>query len=507
MKKRVLAIALALAMVLALPVSALDVEDFRGGKLSGVTLTEDGSMLVTDTFNKIVWMVKGNKCSIVAGKIGVLDASGEPVGAYHDGERDHAFFTEPWDIVPFLDGYAVSDTQSNVIRFIGADRVKTLTGTGEAGRKDGEARTATFDRPTGLTVDDGGTLYISDTGNGAIRSIDKYGNVTTVATGLESPMGICWYKGAIYVAETGRSRISRVQGGKVSVVAGVSEKAPDAGEYIGGYADAAVKNAKFDHPQGITVGEDGTIYVADTGNSAIRAIRDGRVYTLLRNEGGSVTPSSPRGLLLQGSTLTVTDNFAGVLLEVSVAEKSYSDVAPDAWYAGAVEFATRNNIVGGSDGRFEPNALMDRSMFVTMLSRMHRLVDGTVIIDGEKSYSDVGEDAWYAAAVRWASDEGIISGDGGQFYPTRGISREELAVVLYNYAKSQKMDTSASTGLNVLKNFPDAGEVSDWAQEAMRWACSMHIINGSDGSLIPKGQATRAQALTMLLNFLNAYSI
>lgn len=508
MKKRVLAFIIAFVMVLPLPAMALDRSDFKEGMLSGIMLAPDGSMLVTDTFNKVVWTVKDGKASILAGKIGVKDVMGEPTGAYHDSTVENAFFTEPWDIVRFMGGYAVSDTQSNVIRFIYEGRVMTLAGTGEAGRKDGEAKSATFNRPTGLTVGDDGALYVSDTGNGAIRRIANDGKVSTVATGLESPMGICSYKGAIYIAETGRSRISRAMTGKVTVVAGESVKAEGDDEYIGGYADAAVAHAKFDHPQGIAVDAEGTFYVADTGNSALRAIRDGRVYTVLRNNGGVLSPASPRGLLLNGDKLIATDNFAGVLVETSVADKTYSDVAKTAWYAPSVEFASRNSIVGGTDkGTFEPGTLMNRAMFVTMLARMHQLVDGTVIIDGDTTFKDVESDAWYAASVRWAADNGVVSGDNGLFVPERGISREELAVILYRYAQTQGMDTSASANTERMGSFGDAGSVSDWAAEAMRWACGMHIINGSDGSLLPQGQATRAQALTMLLNFLNAYSL
>jgi sugar lactone lactonase YvrE len=508
MKKRVLALVLTLCLALSLPVLALESKDFEGGKLSGITLQSDGSMLVTDVYNKVIWRVAEGKVSRYAGVIPVEDLTGEPSGVFRNGAVDQAYFMEPWDIVPFLKGYAVSDTAANTIRYIENGRVMTLTGSQKAGNADGKADSATFDRPTGLALDDGGDLYVSDTGNGAIRRIGKDGTVSTVARNLNAPTGICWYDGALYVVETGRSRICRVtDGGSVTVLAGVSVEAEDEGEYYGGYADAPLGSAKFDHPQGIAVDAAGTFYIADTGNSAVRMIRDGRVYTILRNNGNSISPASPRGLLVSGGVLYVADAFSGSLTQLSLAEKTFSDVASDAWYADTVRFAVRSGLADGADSRFVPDALMDRSMFVEMLARVHRLVDGTVIIDGDATFSDVPDTASFAAAVRWAADNEIVLGDNGVFAANRGISRQELAAVLYRYAKLQGL-TDLVGDYADLDKFSDAGEVGDWAIDAMRWACTKHILNGDGaGHLNPRDQATRAQALTMLLNFVKAYGL
>ena len=292
------------------------------------------------------------------------------------------------------------------------------------------------------------------------------------------------------------------------MVAGVSVPAEDEGEFYGGYADAPLASARFDHPQGVAVDANGTLYVADTGNSAVRMIRDGRVFTLLRGNGRSISPASPRGVLVRGETLYVTDAFAGTLTELPLTEKMYADVAPDAWYAETVRLAVRSGIAAGTDAGFEPNAPMDRAMFVEMLSRVHLLVDGTTIIDGDAAFADVADDASYAAAVRWAADNEIVLGnDDGTFAPNRGISRQELAALLYRYAKQQGL-TDLVGGYADVEKFSDSGDISSWAIDAMRWACTKHILNGDDaGRLNPRGQATRAHALTMLLNFMNAYGL
>ena len=506
MRKKILPLLLILGLLLSIPVSALSAEDFKQGQLSGMTATDDGAYLVTDTFNKVVWRVEGDKVTQYAGAISVAGLSGEPTAVYHDSAVDKAYFMEPWDIVPFLDGYAVSDAAAHVVRYIVNGRVYTLAGTGKVGRVDGTGRLASFDRPAGLAVDRDGVLYVADAGNGSIRRIAQDGKVTTVASGLTAPTGLCWYNGALYVAETGRSRIVRVANERLEVFAGISEAAQDAGEYIGGYSDGPVATARFDHPQGIAAGADGTLYVSDTGNSAVRAISGGRVYTLARSDSSSLMPSSPRGLRISGDTLYVADQFAGSILTLSVAKKTYSDVPAGAWFADSVAAATQRGIANGTTAtRFEPDGALSRAMFVTMLSRVHRNTDGSVIIDGESSLSDVPDAEWYSAPARWAIDAGIVTGDSGRFAPLRSISREELATMLYRYAKAQDMNVSASDAK--MSEFDDAAETSDWAVDAMRWACERGIVNGTDGLLQPKATATRAQALKMLVEFMDTYGL
>ena len=301
MKNKLLPLLLVFCLALSIPVSALSAEAFHSGKLSGVTALSGGSMLVTDTYNKVIWHVDGDSVTQYAGAIGAAGLSGEPTGAYHDAPADRAYFMEPWDIVPFADGYAVSDAAAHVVRYIANGQVYTLAGSGKAGSANGTGKTASFDRPTGLAVDQNGVLYVADTAAGAIRAIAKDGKVSTLATGLTAPTGLCWHDGALYVAETGRSRVVRVSSsGAVTAFAGISDAAEEPGEYYGGYVDGPLASARFDHPQDITAGEDGTIYVADTGNSAVRAIRDGRVDTLKRASGSTLMPTSPRGMLLSG---------------------------------------------------------------------------------------------------------------------------------------------------------------------------------------------------------------
>ena len=277
---------------------------------SGILFLEDGSFLVTDTYNKVIWQVAGDSSTVYAGSDTVTDPFDRPVGGYNDAAPEDSYFKLPWAIVPFLDGYAVSDSDNNVVRLVRAKTIQTINGSTR------ESLTVTdlgvtFDHPTGLAADEKGNLYVSDTFNGAVRKITPEGNVTTFVKGLSDPMGLCWKDGTLYIAETGANRIVKTAGGGVTVVAGSGED---------DYADGPSNKAAFSAPQGVAVGDDGTVYVADTVNGAVRQIRDGEVTTLaIRDESdlNSFIPASPVGLAVRGNRLYVCDSFARRIFVIS----------------------------------------------------------------------------------------------------------------------------------------------------------------------------------------------
>lgn len=504
MKRKVLALALALTLLSAAPVNGMTPVDFSGGALSGIVQDGD-TLLVTDTYNKMIWLVENDTAVQAVGKIALQGLNGEPMGFYRDGKLDEALFMELWGIAAFLDGYAVTDAEANVVRYIDETGVRTAAGSGKAGNADGIGVKAAFDRPTGLAADGDGNLYIADTGNGSIRKMNEKGKVTTVLSDLADPTGLCWVDGTLYVAETGRSRILRVENDQMEVVAGDSTYLAD-GEYEGGYTDGPAEKARFDHPQGLAVAEDGTIYIADTGNHAVRKLANGQVTTMISAVETPEAPVQPRGMLLQGNTLIVADLFAQNLLFLDTTEeKVYLDIPNDAWYAEAVQKVTERGIVSGTgDGCFTPDAAVTRGMFAMMLSRLHQSVDGSAVIDGDADFVDVPADAWFAPAVRWAADRRIIVGDNGNFLPNDGITREALAAILYRYAGGMGYDVSARANLN---GFSDTVTVSPYAVNAVSWAVSQGILAGSDGSLQPKSVASRAETAKMLVAFMDALEI
>lgn len=177
----------------------------------------------------------------------------------------------------------------------------------------------------------------------------------------------------------------------------------------------------------------------------------------------------------------------------------YTDVSEDDWYASAVRFAYEEGLFAGtSEDTFSPNDNMTRAMLVTVLWR-HA---GKPKASQEAGFDDVpgteDEDCYYAVPVAWAKEYGIVAGlSETEFGPNQRTTREQLAAILYRYCTEYwgvKGGSSAE-----LDDFSDADEISGYAEEALKWAAGNGIISGmGNGTLNPKGSATRAQVASML---------
>ncbi len=173
---------------------------------------------------------------------------------------------------------------------------------------------------------------------------------------------------------------------------------------------------------------------------------------------------------------------------------TFMDVQKDDWHYESVKYVYENNLMQGTDNGFEPDGKMTRAMLVTVLYRMEAPKKSSAT----NCFSDVPEGEWYTDAVIWAAENNLVSGVGeNQFAPEEEISREQMALIIYRYAKKCGVDVSGSENLD---KFTDTNEISDWALDAMKWANSVDLINGtSDTMLSPKHTTTRAQVATILM--------
>ena len=179
-------------------------------------------------------------------------------------------------------------------------------------------------------------------------------------------------------------------------------------------------------------------------------------------------------------------------LVITSNSRSFTDVPATNWAASAVAFISSHEIMNGTDAdTFSPSAPMTRGMLAAVL---HNIEDNPRA-SGTIHFSDVGS-SWYSNAVQWAAGEGIVSGySDGRFGPNDMVTREQLAVMLYRYAGQPGASTAALS-------FSDADQVSGWAEDAIRWAVGAGILSGDGSRLTPGGQATRAEAASMIMRFM-----
>lgn len=170
------------------------------------------------------------------------------------------------------------------------------------------------------------------------------------------------------------------------------------------------------------------------------------------------------------------------------------------WAKSAIESAVAKGLFAGTTPTtFHPDQAMNRAMLVTVLYRMEK----EPAAEGRgKSFADVSAGAYYAKAVAWASDKGIVAGySDTQFGPEDTITREQLAVILNRYATYKGYNTSKTADLAA---FQDADQISEWARVPVQWANVMKLLNGrTSTTLAPKGSATRAEVAKILVTFLD----
>ena len=176
----------------------------------------------------------------------------------------------------------------------------------------------------------------------------------------------------------------------------------------------------------------------------------------------------------------------------------FVDVTQDDWFCNAVKYVFDNSLMNGTSATtFAPNANLTRAMLVTILYRY----EGEPAVTGGTVFDDVLSGQWYSNAIAWASAGGIVTGYGdGRFGTNDNITREQLATILMRYADWKSLDTSKSADLAA---FTDTSDISVWALAAMKWANAEGLIGGRTATtLAPSGNASRAEAATILMRFI-----
>lgn len=288
-----------------------------------------------------------------------------------------------------------------------------------------------------------------------------------------------------------------------------------AGTYTIGFKTAPVVDPdKYD----LTV-ETGTLTVSSRPN--VNPVPAGNSVKLEEAAGGKLTSSVSRATKGTTVTITVKPDAGYRLEELEVLDKNgealplkelangkfsfqmpdskvtvqasfvqestyagYPDVLPQDWFYSSVRYVTERGLMNGTPNGFEPNMDSSRATIWTILARFSGV--DTTVVSGE----------WYAVARQWAMENGVSDGTN----PNGVITREQLATMLYRFAKNKGLVQEPVTA--DLSVFVDAGQISDYALDAMRWAVSVGLLNGMDGSrLAPQGSAARAQVAAMLMRF------
>lgn len=228
-----------------------------------------------------------------------------------------------------------------------------------------------------------------------------------------------------------------------------------------------------------TVSADGTVSAVGEGNTYIKAVA----------AGGTEAKCA----------VSVTDPNKVDSSEI------FRDVKASAWFKEAVDHAVGNGLMNGtSKDCFEPNAPMNRAMLVTVLWRL----EGSPTPEREAPFTDLKQD-WYRDAVAWAYSREIVNGTTDTtFSPSKSITREQMAAILYRYSAYKGYDT---TNRAELVSYPDASRISPYAVLSMSWANGTGLITGKPSNgiilLVPRGNATRAEVATILMRYFGLYNL
>jgi hypothetical protein len=282
---------------------------------------------------------------------------------------------------------------------------------------------------------------------------------------LTPPDGTYKIAEGLYLTVTAGKYVELAQGAELTLLSG------------GGMFDAAYSK--------------GTALDLTAGQKAGAALAAGHRYLVCESSSARFYASAACKLYIVGAYKTDAP---------SAVTMPFTDVARGQWFFGAAEFAYGNGLFSGTAAdKFSPGLQMSRGMLVTVL---YRLDGGTGSVSGGAGFSDVANSSmYYYTPVRWASANGISVGEsGGKFFPDRSLTRQELVMMIYNYASFKGSSLYAPAGIAAA--FPDYDSVPAEAKSAFNWAVYAGIINGKDGKLAAAAETTRAEVAQVFMKFL-----
>jgi hypothetical protein len=375
--------------------------------------------------------------------------------------------------------------------------------------------TATFTNPNGFSLfamststaaaitNDNGTKYYA-TLKDAINNVQAGETITLMENNAEE------------IAFTGRDLSFIIAPGAYTfnpdnITAGNNTEVERTGDGASGYTYT------FDYTAPSGGGTPATSYaitVADSANGSVAASFNkataGMTVSLTVNAADGykldslkVTDASGKAVSLKDLgdgkySFTMPESAVKVAASFVKGEETYlpfDDVAAASWYYEAVKYVYDNDLMAGDGaGSFNPDVKLSRAMIAQVLYNLEG-AEGSY----SNSFSDVAAGKWYTDAIAWAAANNVVSGDGqGHFFPEQNITRQEMAVILYNYANFKGYDTVPNGNLGA---FSDGGKTAAWATDALSWAVGAGVINGANGMVNPTGDASRAEVAQVLQNF------
>ena len=311
----------------------------------------------------------------------------------------------------------------------------------------------------------------------------------TVSPDNATDKTVAWTSADEKVATVENGVVTAVGNGTTTITAQAGDKTAVCTVTVSTRSSSSGGSSKTTYPVNTPTADNGTAAVSPKN----AAKGDNVTITVTPDSGYKVDKVTVTNA--NGNTITVTDKGNGKYtftmpaskvtvtpIFVKIAQqptgKTFSDVAKSDWFADAVAYVTDKGLMNGTGSdTFSPNASTTRGMLMTVLARYA----GT---------DTTGSKPWYQKGMEWAKAHGVSDGTN----PEVNITREQLVTMLYRYAGSPKANGS-------LDSFSDAASVSSYAVNAMQWAVANGIVNGSNGKLNPQNNATRAEVAAILMRF------